>query len=299
VTNVERTGQINGNVRSTAVLLKLWLVAVLAVAVVGCSTRFLYNQLDTFIVWKVGDFVTLTAPQKDELKAQLSSQLEYVRQNDLPRTAAVLTAIAGDVEGGEVSAAMLDDYYAQMLVLYDDFMLGIVPVSAWFLSSLSDEQIAEMFANFEELNQEMYEDYSGRTAEERQENRDKSALKVTKRFTGRLDAEQKLLITDSLASMEDASEQWIEYQRQWQLKFRDLVENQPPPDEFRAELTSLFVYPRNLHSAEYRATVDGNRLIFNTMMSELLTGLSAKQRARAVDKLEGYAKLLTKLSQGS
>jgi len=293
---VDRTLQLFRTVCSTACVLRILYIATVLLVVAGCSTRFLYNQLDSFIVWKVDDYVPLTSPQKAELKLQVSDQLEASRQDDLPRLAALLDEFAEEVESGAVTQASLDEGFVQMIALIDEFMLGIVPVAEWLLLDLSEEQVAEMFENFEELNQEMYEDYSGETAEERRENRNASAIKAAQRFTGRLTGEQKQLITDSLASMEDASEQWIEYQREWQRRFRDLVENPPPSAEFRQELTQLLVYPRSFHSAEYRAIVDSNRQIANAMMAELITGLSDRQRARAVDKLRGYSELLKKLT---
>ena len=293
---VDRTLQLFRTVCSTACVLRIFYIATVLLVVAGCSTRFLYNQLDSFIVWKVDDYVPLTSPQKAELKLQVSDQLEASRQDDLPRLAALLDEFAEEVESGAVTQASLDEGFVQMIALIDEFMLGIVPVAEWLLLDLSEEQVAEMFENFEELNQEMYEDYSGETAEERRENRNASAIKAAQRFTGRLTGEQKQLITDSLASMEDASEQWIEYQREWQRRFRDLVENPPPSAEFRQELTQLLVYPRSFHSAEYRAIVDSNRQIANVMMAELITGLSDRQRARAVDKLRGYSDLLKKLT---
>lgn len=296
-----RTMQFFSSVRSAGksvgTWLRLLLIVLLIVGVSACSTRFLYDKIDTFVVWKMGSFVSLSKPQKEELKQQIGDQLEVVRQDELPRVAGVLDEAARGIESGYVTPEMLDDGYRQMLALFDEFMLGIVPVSEWFLLSLSDEQVAELFENLEELNQEMYEDYSGPTAEERRENRDKSAIKMAQRFTGRLSAEQKLLITDALARMGDSSEEWIEYQREWQRRFRALVENPPPSQEFRDELTLLFVYPRSFHTPEYRATVDANRAIFNDMLAELLTGLTDKQRSRVVEKLDGYAGTLQKLAE--
>jgi len=274
------------------------MVIFLIIGITACSTRFLYNKIDTLVVWKIGGYVSLSKPQKEELKRQLSDQLELVRLDQMPRVASVLDTMARDVESGYVTPQMLDDGYRQMLGLMDEFMLGIVPVSEWFLLSLSDEQVAELFENFEDLNQEMYEDYSGPTDEERKENRNKSAIKMTQRFTGRLSDEQQLLITDALAQMGDSSEEWIDYQREWQRRFRDLVENPPPSQAFRDELILLFVYPRNFHTPEYLATVDANRKIFNDMLAELLTGLTDKQRSRVTEKLDGYKEMLTQLSEG-
>ena len=305
MTVYNRTVQIFSSVRSAGGTRRIvprlvqCIVIVLMIGITACSTRFFYNRIDTLVVWKIGGYVSLRDPQKDELKRQIGDQLEFVRRNEMPRVAAVLSETARDVKSNNVTAESLDDGYLQLLGLLDEFMLGIVPISEWFLLSLSDKQVAELFESLEELNQEMYDDYSGRTDEERRANRNKSAIKMAQRFTGRLSDEQKLLITDALVQMADSSEDWIEYQREWQRRFRSLVESPPPSQEFRDELTLLFVYPRNFHTPEYRATVDANRALLNIMMAELLGGLTDKQRSRVVEKLDGYTETLTTLSEGA
>jgi hypothetical protein len=278
------------NVRLAAMLLVL-------LGISACSSRFFYNRIDWFVVWKVGDYVTLTDTQKADLKADLGDHLEYVRVNEMPRVADLLSNTAREVEAGYITAGMLDTRYNEMLVVLDEFMLGIVPLSMNFLRSLDEQQIQELFEKLEETNQEMYEEYSGRTPEEREKNRNKSAIKSTQEWTGRLSSEQKQILKDALARMTDSSEQWITYQREWQRRFRTLIIERPPEDEYLEELTQLFVSPRDLHSRAYRDQVDANRAILNVALAELLTGLTDRQRKRAVKKLDGYAKDLTKLSQ--
>lgn len=273
------------------------LVLLMLLTVTGCSTRFVYERIDWFVVWRMGGYVTLTGEQKSALKQDVQAQLDDVRANQLPEAAELLHGVARQVESGYVTAEQIDDRYQQMLAQYDDFMLGIVDPSMRFLQSLDDEQIVELFANLEDINQEMYEEYSGRTPEEREKNRNKSAIKSTQKWTGRLSDEQKLILTDALARMDDASEEWISYQREWQSRFRTLIETRPPDVEYRAELTQLFVYPRDLHSEEYRARVEANRQILNGALAELLTGLTDKQRKRMVDELDSLADDLEKLSQ--
>ena len=283
-------GRLRPAWRSVAVALLCGLV------LTGCSTRFLYDKIDTFIVWKVQGFVTLTPEQKQSLKTDIQDQLDYVRLNEMPRMAALLNDAAGEVQTGFVSADSLDARYFEAMQIYDDFMMGIVPLSERFLRGLSEEQVEELFANLDEINDEMYDEYSGRTAEEREKNRNKAAVSGMQDLTGRLRDEQKFLVTDALARMEDASEEWIDYQREWQSRFRTLVTERPPEDVYHDELVQLFVYPRDLHSDEYRARVDRNRAILNDMLESLLSGLSDRQRANVVRKLEGYAELLTDLS---
>ena len=275
---------------------RIIIILSMAVLLAACSTRFVYKQLDWLIVWQVGDYVTLTGEQKDELREEVRNHLEDIRVNEMPRLAAEISQVAAAVADDEFSAARADDTYERILAISDEFLLGIVPLSAKFLRQLDDEQREELFENLDDLNEEMYEDYSGVDPEQRRKNRNKSTIRSIKRFTGRLKDEQKALIDNSLASMADASEQWIEYQRDWQRRFRELLKANPPRPEFEARLTDLFVYPRNFHSAEYRARVDNNRQIMNQMIEDLTESLSDKQRRRAVEKLESYAERLTRLA---
>ena len=265
----------------------------------ACSTRFLYEQLDWFIVWRIGSYVSLNDEQKQQLKTDVHDHLDYVRVNEMPKAAELLDEVARDIEAGGVTPEMIDASYQDMLVLVDEFMLGIVPISERFLRSLDTEQVAELFENLEEINQEMYEEYSGRTPEEREKNRNRSAIRSTEDFTGRLAAEQKQILRSGLARMDDASEAWIGYQREWQQRFRTLVETRPAEEEYRAELTRLFVYPRSFHTPEYRATVDANRQIFYEMMSELLSTLTPRQQQRFVDKVDGWRDDLRRLAADS
>jgi len=267
-----------------------------ALLVSSCSSGFLYSKLDTFIVWQVEDYVRLTDSQKSALKADVQAQLEFVRRSEMPRAALIFERSARDVEANRITAELLDARYNESLEVYDDLIGGIVPLSERFLRSLDEDQVAEFFANLDEINDEMYEDYSGRTAETREKNRNKSAIKSIQDFTGRLSKDQRLLVTGALARMEDASEEWIDYQRLWQSKFRELVQARPPEDEYLQALTELFVYPRNLHSEEYRRRVHNNRMILNDMLEELFAGLSDRQRKRAMRKLEGYAEMLRELA---
>jgi hypothetical protein len=145
----------------------------------------------------------------------------------------------------------------------------------------------------------MYGEYSGTTEEERRERRNKSSVSAIQRFTGRLTETQKELVTGALERMTDSSEQWIEYQREWQRQFIDLVANTPPGAEYRERLTVLLVYPRSLHPPEYRAAVEANRAIFNSMMADLLNGLSDTQRARMTKTVRSYAETLTRLAETS
>ena len=274
----------------------VWILALSVLLLAGCSTRFMYNQLDWLIIWRVNGIVELTDEQKQTLKESLSDQLYVVRKQEFPEIAAEIRRLASNVGAGEITPGRSEEVYQRMELVMEGLILYFVPLTADFLHSMDREQLDELAESFEEMNQDMYDDYSGATSEEREKNRNKSALKMIRRFTGRISDSQKAIITDSLAKMEDASEEWINYQRDWQKRFLDLLDADVSEVEFIEQLAQLFVYPRNFHSAEYRARVDANRQIFHQGFSEFLESLTEKQNKRAVAELNDYADLLTKLA---
>ena len=274
----------------------LLVICGLALLLGGCSTRFFYDRIDAFVVWKLGDYVTLTDEQKQSLKADIQAHLDSVRENDLARIAGFVDDVAREVEAGPMTADRFEARYWEAMQVYDEVILGLVPLTERFLLGLSDEQIDEFFTKVDKTNDEMYEEFFGRSAEEREKARNKSAIKGIQDFTGRLSKEQRLLVTDTLTRMEDASDEWVSYQQLWRNEFRALVTDGPEGEAFTAQLTRLMVYPRDLHSPEYRRRVDRNRVILNDMLEELSAGLSDKQRRKSVKKLDGYVEFLENLA---
>ncbi|NND54837.1 MAG: hypothetical protein HKN56_07690 [Gammaproteobacteria bacterium] len=275
----------------------LLLTCALTLLLGGCSSRFFYDRIDAFIVWKLGDYVTLTDAQKLTLKNDIQAHLDGVRENELTRIAALISEFAGDFESLPVPASRFELRYQQSMELYDEIMLGLVPLTERFLRGLSEAQIEEFFTRLDEANEEMYDEYLGRTPEDREKARNKSAVKGIQDFTGRLRKDQKLLVTDTLARMEDASDEWIAYQQEWRDQFRALVTRAPEGEAYTEKLTELMVYPRQLHTPEYRERVDRNRVMLTDMLSELSAGLSDRQQRRTMKELNGYVELLHNLAK--
>ncbi|MGI9309769.1 MAG: DUF6279 family lipoprotein [Gammaproteobacteria bacterium] len=275
------------------------LIVSLSLFVGGCSsTKLLYNQIDWLTVWYLDDYFDLDSDQEDELRDMVRANLDWHRQTQLPRYAEFLREVELQAQS-PVTPEMAEQNYWRVIDFWDDFMLHIVPDSYRFLTLLSDEQISELFENLEESNQEMYEEYSGQTAEQREANRNRVTIKMVQRFTGKLNKEQKLFIAESLDGMQDASEDWVKNRREWQVQYRHLLESRPPKDEYIAELERLFATPRSADTAEYQERIDHNLEVSFDMTSTLLNDLTDKQRKRMRKRFMNLAEDFDALSAGS
>jgi hypothetical protein len=262
----------------------------------GCSsTRLLYNQLDWLMVWYLDDYFDLDSDQKDELRTIVDANIEWHRATQLPRYAAFLREMELQAQM-PATVATTEQNYWRTVDYWDDFMQHIVPSAYQFLILLTDEQIVELFERLEESNQELYEEYSGQNPEEREANRNRVTIKMVQRFTGKLNDDQKQFIAESLAGMEDASEDWVTNRREWQKQYRQLLESKPPTEEYLAELERLFATPRSADSPEYQERIDHNLQLSFEMISTLQNDLSDKQRARLRKRLTNIAEDFETLS---
>jgi hypothetical protein len=111
-----------------------------------------------------------------------------------------------------------------------------------------------------------------------------------------LNTEQKQYVSDTLGDMRDATQDWIENRRRWQLIFVQLVKEHPPEAEYRERLTNLYVYPRYYDEPEFQKTVDANLATALELTSGLINSLTPKQREVAKRRLNKYANDFRKLA---
>jgi len=270
---------------------RLWPVLLLCVLLTGCSaTRVVYNQLDWLLVWYIGDFFTLDDAQEDWLEAAVESNLEWHRHDQLPKYARLLRAINRDFSAGVVTLEMVERHNAQLLVLWDEFIVHTTPEVTAFFQTLNQAQIDEFIDNLEESNQELWEDFAGKTPQDRQKSRQKSAIKGLERVFGRLSGEQKDLVRSYLSSMHDVSLEWMAGRRQWQQDFRDLVVERPPEPAFSDRMMVLMLEPNRNDNPEYRRRVDENHRTMWSLIVALSTELSDKQRAKFSKNLATFSR---------
>ncbi len=267
------------------------LILVLVVLLAGCSaTRVVYNQLDWLLVWYISDYFTLEDEQEDWLEAAVERNIEWHRRDQLPKYAQFLREINRDFSTGMVTAEMLDRHNAKFIVLWDEFIVQTVPEVTAFFQTLSQAQIDEFIDNLEESNQELWEDFAGKTPEERKKSRQKSAIKGLERAFGRLSREQEEMILAYSHSLHDVSQEWMASRRQWQGDFRDLVTEHPPEPEFSDRMMALMLKPNRKDDPEYRRRVDENRHTMMSMIIALNGALTEKQRSKFSTSLMKFSR---------
>lgn len=262
-------------------------VLVLCALLAGCSaTRLIYNQLDWLAVWYLDDYFSLSDEQRDDLQTIVDRQLAWHRQSQLPKYAAFCRELDEQWKAG-ASIGVIERRYDQLIEYWDELFEHAMPDIARFLLSLTDEQVDEFLVRVEENNQELLEEYSGESAEQRLKQRQKAIIKMSERFVGRLTSEQRGVVRQYTSNLHDNSEEWMKGRQAWQIQFTELIRRRP--DDFAEQLASLMLDPNQVDDTQYRRQVEQNKELMFDMYEVLLVQLTPKQRKTLSKRLNRYA----------
>ena len=270
--------------------LRLAVVSVLAATLLGgCVIRVAYNQIDWLALWYLEDYVALDDAQEIQAKALIARTLAWHRATQLPKYSTLTRKLIAGI-GVPADPQFLADRYAELVDLWDALLQRVCPDFAALLQALSDEQVEELFANLAEENDELAEDYSGGTVEERRKKQDRAIIRAFRRFTGRLNDYQEATIRRSAAGLHDLSADWLRRRAAWQQQLWVLLVGRKTDPRFAERLTNLVLNPNQFDTPGYRQLVIENQQRSFALVGAVLDTLSAGQSGRLRRNLATYAR---------
>lgn len=249
--------------------------------------RIVYEQLDWLTIWYIESYVTLDSRQKKQARTMVGRQLAWHRSAELPEYAALTRDLLAQT-GQPFTTGDIAVRYDTVVLLWDRFLLQLVPDAATLFASLSDGQVEALFARLARKNAELAKEYSGKTPAVRRARQDKAIIRAFRQFTGPLTREQEALVRARTAEFEDTSQEWLARRAVWQQEFRQLLVERRSAGAFLPELSNLMLDPNQFDSPTYRRQVAANRQRAFSLVAEVLNSLNARQQAHLRGRLETY-----------
>jgi hypothetical protein len=261
--------------------------ALIVVLLSGCVVRVVYNQLDWLTLWYVDDYFELDAPQKARARELIADTLVWHRSTQLPQYIGLSRTIHARI-GTPVSPEFIAGWYEEVVALWDQLLRRVAADSGGLLQLLSDEQVEVLFERLAKDNRDFEEEYSDVTGAKRRAKQDKAIIRMFRRFTGRLSADQERLIRSRTAQLHDLSAEWLHRRAAWQAEFRVLLAGRKSDPEFAARLANLMLEPNQFDSPDYRELVVNNQERVFSLVAEVLNTLSPGQIDALRKRLNGY-----------
>jgi len=268
------------------------LIVLLGVGLLGaCSNNFVYNQLDWLIPWYVDDYVDLSRDQKRDLKSQLQPLLRWHRSEELASYIIIIDGIEQDLRQ-PVSAATVESWGNQTLAAWERLEVRIMPLALGLGEQLSDSQMAEFQAGLVRDQQELEEEYLGRTDAEVVAESLEDFTENLGDFLGRLTKQQVQVLETAAASLLRFDNLWLEDRRQWVERLEVMLQRE---EGWQDAVRQAMALRDSTRDPAYLAAYEHNAEIINGAIAETLNLRTEKQSQRLQREMDDLRRDLRKL----
>jgi hypothetical protein len=228
------------------------IVIVLVLFLSGCSTKFVYKNVDWLVYWYIDDFVELTKQQEKVVDAKLGSWLSWHKNNELPMYLDHLNELSGDIRTQQMSLDKIDYHRQKAADHWMRLKIKIIPDLVGMAPLLSKDQVNSMFKEIDKMNKEEAderEESLAKTPEKREKDSVKRNKRNLKRWLGKLNYEQEQLVENMYGEFHSNGELWLQYRVRYQAQLRTLFNDADRGDGFKTKLNKLLMEPE-LHRGD-------------------------------------------------
>lgn len=262
----------------------------------GCaSPGFVYQRLDTFLGWRLNDYVTLNAEQKALYRLQFNELWRWNRQAQLPAYAADMREAAAALDRSvapEDTGRFVERFRGHWKDLMTRTVAGLCPV----MQSLSEAQTRQILEEVDDGTERYQREAVKPPLRERQRASEREMTKWIRRWSGPLNARQRELVARWAEQRRDTSRQWLDYRQSWRARFElALSERRDSP---RCEVFEpLFVTPGAARSEALQAAMAHNEELWRKLIADFIAAAEPEQIAHAQRELREFAEQLDELAR--
>jgi hypothetical protein len=265
---------------------KRFLGILLCLLATSCTSKIALRFVDWQIVWWVEEYVSLDISQQKEFDSRLQKQLVWHKKKQLPVYSQFLRQIKADLDY-PWSEEQMAERVESVRTIWTETLNHVSIDLVFMLSELREDQIREIVDHLYETIENDEEDYSDSTADERMAAKIKRTKKLVKRFIGRLNKDQILLIEQWSGAAEDNQLAWIENRKNWTGSLHEALKSRNDPG-FQNRVTQLIVNSDHLWDDADRIRARQNYKKGTELTIAVLNTLTEKQHIYVREMLDDW-----------
>ena len=267
----------------------------LLLLLVGCTTRFAYNNLDYLIAYRIDDYVDLTRLQDRVLDQGLETALERHRKQGLPAIHRALDSLQADVMT-PMTFSQIRQYHYLFTDLGQDAAAMLAKPLASTLSLLSDQQVTALNREIQSHFNEIDAERKALTPAQRLDKRTERLIDTLQDWVGRSTPEQRTLLKELAGYQLDMSPVFLAMRQHYWQTWQSLLAQRAQAG-FATQLTQWMRNIVAFNSAQHSNAVAVYLNRRFELMLRLQHSLSDNQRNTLNRKLVGLRKDVAVLIQ--
>ncbi|MDO8264086.1 MAG: DUF6279 family lipoprotein [Gallionella sp.] len=256
----------------------------------GCSRVTIgYNHADWYLRYKINDYTSLNAGQRDEIHREVDSYLRWHRSNALPEYTGFLQGLYDAVQpDGRLNTAEVTRLRGELSKLYRETMTPVIRPAAHLLSTLDSRQIEELRNTLADQNLEWKEESLDGSDQENLDQRAERTIDFVEGLVGNLSGKQEEKIREMSLRLPFVTRHFIEHREANQAGLIALLSNHAGEDKIAAFLSLWINFPEAARTPQQQQVFQSYENATDEMTARIYELLTDRQKNRLRKKLLSY-----------
>lgn len=243
---------------------------------VGCGTKFVYNNMDWLLIEYLEDYVDLNSDQESLIEQRVALLSEWHRSEEIPNYVEHLDELM-TLDLKNLTAAQLNAQEEKLRAHTDRIVKRVAPDLAQLIHKLSDDQVDELMDNIRVRHSKYKAKYSQLNEEEVRQVYAERIAESMENWLGRLTKDQERLVEQWSNDLQITTSDWRDHQTNLRIRISQLLNQRSDLNATEREMNTLLVESESLYSPMLRSKIEHNRDVATRYIVEIATQASDKQ----------------------
>jgi len=268
-------------------MVKYSFILILTLLLSACSARLSYGFLDTWLQWRIDDYVSLSAEQQTFANQQLKEFHRWHRQTQLKEYSDFIERTVVLIRQENISTEELDTHLNRVTALWDASIEYLLPFSVALLQQLDESQKEDLLNNIKTQQAKERDENSQLSIEQQQQERLDKTEKRFKQWLGSINTAQQNTLSEWARSIQVMANARDQRQLVWNQRFNELLIKSDNDFDIKAARL-LFMDAEQLWPKSYTERFDQNKTLLLNMIVDVHRQMDNTQKQFLIRRLQNY-----------
>lgn len=271
-------------------MIRLTVLITLCITLTGCSTKFVYNNIDWFIVEYVEGYVELSNAQEELVSQKIARLSQWHRQEELPLyiehldELMVLEPQSFTLEGLKEQQQRFQQHSRRLIEQLSPEIFSIA-------QQLDDEQVDEFMDSIRVKHMEFREKYQDLSDPEIREIYHQRIEDNMETWIGALTDQQESLVEQWSNEVYVTTHEWIGYQTRMRIEVVDLLDHRMAAPRFHSKFRQIMLNPDSYYDESLESKVSHNRDLIDSYLIQIINSMTEEQTQHYREELGEWREL--------
>lgn len=255
---------------------KVGLLLIICSALIGCSSKFVYNNMDWLLIEYLEDYVELDNAQEDLVERKIEVLSEWHRREEIPHYIDHLDELMA-IEPRSFTIEQLQAQQDKIQQHSLRLVARIAPEMYALARELSDSQVDELMDSIRVRHTKYKKKYQKLSEVEIKARYKERIVDSLETWMDDLTQDQSNIVDDWVDELYVTTDDWINYQTNMRIEMNSLLDHRLNVASFQPQFNKLMFNPDSLYPPHLEEKIEYNKKIGNQYLVRVINAMTDEQ----------------------